>query len=523
MVVTARAKLSKGTASGTDGAPPELYKELPYSLMLDFWKHFNERYNNRDSIQPCTWKLIEFCGIPKDQSETGLEGLRWVGKLDCCFKWYTRCMQPLMQHSLPDSLVCTYGFKIGRSCDDISAVVRQTLFLADRWGLPPVVGTADIATAFDCMTHSSICKCLLRRGMHPQLVRAILREVSGMSGKVFLPGAGLSEPCPFQRGGKQGGVETPEVFNIMMEYALEPSVASWKSRSFGFAFGEVNDSPVRLTHLIWADNIILFATDVAQFETMAQDVTEAVYALGFSWKFNSMECMLCGPLSVAPLSTVPQVFADGPRCFKVVHQMVILGVMYDTSASTGASVEYRLQKGGACFWKHFKTLSGSGSVQSRLRGWSTGPVAAAIYGCNSWHLSKSLLVRLRRWELAFLRKMFKTKWRPGEGRMAYNRRTATLIQGWFESFGVLPLYLRVIDAVFRNSWAERGRLHGALPNFLACCREFRCRAWWESIRDLRGQRVEEGFVHAGKGPRCKWEDVFCVAFGVNWRHCRDRC
>ena len=45
------------------------------------------------------------------------------------------------------------------------------------------------------------------------------------------------------------------------------------------------------------DNIILFASSVDQFVTVAQDVTDAIYSLGFRWKYESLECMLCGSLS----------------------------------------------------------------------------------------------------------------------------------------------------------------------------------------------------------------------------------
>ena len=34
------------------GAPPEFYKELPYILLPDFWKHFTERYGSVDSLDP---------------------------------------------------------------------------------------------------------------------------------------------------------------------------------------------------------------------------------------------------------------------------------------------------------------------------------------------------------------------------------------------------------------------------------------------------------------------------------------
>ena len=42
---------------------------------------------------------------------------------------------------------------------------------------------------------------------------------------ITILGAGKSEAFPLERGGKQGGVETPEVFNRMIEYALGSVVA----------------------------------------------------------------------------------------------------------------------------------------------------------------------------------------------------------------------------------------------------------------------------------------------------------
>ena len=301
-ILTARARLKKNTVAGKDGSPPELYKHLPFLMLPRYWRLFSERLRSHATISPPTWKHIEFSGIQKEPRAETLQQYRWIGKLDCCLKWYTLCILPMLRPSLTGSRVATFGFRPGFSCDDISAIIRQIIFLAYRWGLPLVIGTADIATAFDAMQHESVQRALLERGAHPHLVRAFLQEVTGFSCCISLPGAGLSEEFAFELGGKQGGIETPDVFNVLMEHALEVLVARWVHRGYGFHVGKTcNHTP--LTHLIWADNIILFAASLQQFREMARELTDALSEIGFSWKPSSLECMLCGSLAGTRVDT----------------------------------------------------------------------------------------------------------------------------------------------------------------------------------------------------------------------------
>ena len=50
----------------------------------------------------------------------------------------------------------------------------------------------------------------------------------------FISGAGTSERFDFRTGGKQGGVERPDEWNMFIEFILEPLVKSWHDRKFGF-------------------------------------------------------------------------------------------------------------------------------------------------------------------------------------------------------------------------------------------------------------------------------------------------
>ena len=96
-----------------------------------------------------------------------------------------------------------------------------------------------------------------------------------------------------EKGGKQGGVETPELFNIMMEVIFADVFEKWCRCKCGFALNE--EGTERLTHSIWADNIFILATSVEEFVSMTQDMTHAIVQFGFTWKSSSLECLWCGP------------------------------------------------------------------------------------------------------------------------------------------------------------------------------------------------------------------------------------
>ena len=194
--------------------------------------------------------------------------------------------------SIHSTTVATYGFRSGYSCDDITSIMRQTICFSHHWGVYLVVGTLDIAVAFDSVDRQVMADILSRRGLHPNLVRAIMREVSFMKCNISLPGVDACDRFDMQTGGKQGGVETPTLFNAMIDSILLPVVKSWRQRSMGFSFGDEDERP--LSHLIWADNVILFAKSIVEFNQMAQDLTNAIYAAGFQWKLSSLECILCG-------------------------------------------------------------------------------------------------------------------------------------------------------------------------------------------------------------------------------------
>eukprot|EP00959_Pyramimonas_sp_CCMP1952_P016234 343462-Pyramimonas_sp.AAC.1 len=79
-----------------------------------------------------------------------------------------------------------------------------------------------------------------------------MSELSTCAACISLPGAGETSAFNFNRGGKQGGPDTPDLFDAVIEATVEPLAHEWTSAGCGF---ELERSGRRINHLIWAGNM----------------------------------------------------------------------------------------------------------------------------------------------------------------------------------------------------------------------------------------------------------------------------
>ena len=214
------------------------------------------------------------------------------------------------------------------------------------------------------------------------------------------------------------------------------------------------------------------------------------------------------------------------QAYQIVDAMEVLGAMISHEGDTITSVEHRLGKAEGKYWSNAGTYKAKGSIASKMKAWPTGPAASAAHGSSTWHLAQNVMVRLRRWEFSFLRKMFGFRRRPGEGQAMFMTRTARLMERWFRVTGTRPLHLRVLRDVFKAAWREQHLApHDGANNFLSTARQARSRLWWETAKHTcsRKRRRKEGIVHSGYGHRVEWEDVLVQAYGEQWREKRNAC
>ena len=142
--------------------------------------------------------------------------------------------------------------------------------------MPLLTSIQDIRFAFDSLPHFLIKEALLSQGVSGQVTGLHMQELAGLQGFMVLPNVGATPRFDFGRGGKQGGVETPDEWNAVVNYVLEPVVRRWGALGLGFKLlvcdGVISEL---INHAVWADNIILFAESYEHMQTMINDLDSA--------------------------------------------------------------------------------------------------------------------------------------------------------------------------------------------------------------------------------------------------------
>eukprot|EP00973_Karenia_brevis_P071447 9925890-Karenia_brevis.AAC.1 len=365
------------------------------------------------------------------------------------------------------------------------------------------------------MLHDQIADSLLALGVHPVLVLALAREYCQLKARVKIADADFSDFLPFRRGGRQGGVETPEVFNVMIESAAGAVVDTWRAKNYGFTL----DDKAYISHLVWADNFFLLAKSPHEAHQMVEDLSAAIYAKGFRWKACSLGCL--SSLNMAHPLSVKAPAMDGETLhIKAVDHMLALGVQLDRRGSTDTSVNHRMAQADKCFYKHVKLLSDPrGRLADRSKGFMATSVTTLLYNAEGWHLTGNVLTRVRRWENDKLRKMFKMKRSPDEDRNFYLVRTSARIKSWFSKCGIKRAHHRLLQQL--HSWAEvmvsfrlpcgSQPLHDVLKS--------RCIRHWRENQTANSKADPEnktGWRHASSGNQSHWEQPLVSVYGDAW-------
>ena len=253
---------------------------------------------------------------------------------------------------------------------------------------------------------------------------------------------------------------------------------------------------------------------------MLHELGQAVYNAKLEWKASSLEFMACG--STPSLGNVLTIKINEVNCtYKEVERLEVLGSILDASGSTFESWTHRREKAEGKYYANLGTLRSRGSLQCRIRAWIGAPVASALLGAETWHLTAGVLHNARTWEMKKLRHMFRMKFKPGEGQLEYNTRTSARIKAWFNYYHQDFIHTRILRSVFKAAWGEpRMKVGSEYP--LKIAREVRSSLWWEFVKHLSSKRRRtEGLSQASSGHIAAWEDCFVSVYGSDWRAFRD--
>lgn len=518
------------SAPGEDHIPVEVWQAVPWTLKILVWQLMVEYLHpydpgGRDIVEraaPESWKQVAMCGLPKEKRRSSswcFSDFRWISKSPVLQKIYVKSLMYHVEELMPASCVHTYGFKPHRCCDDVVGLIGECLHQSVAYRDRPIyVASLDIQTAFDDMDHQILLDIMVQSGFPFQLVWAVAREMLQLNARMEFGPFGVSDWFPLEKGGIQGGTHTPTLFNLMIEHALSRVVTSWKLADMGF-----KTCPGKsVSHAMWADNLWLLASSPSELQDMIVMATEAIYAVGFSWKPASLK-VLQGTSCPCKTFEVPDP-KGGVLRFELVDSLLVLGAALSWAEGSLCCLEHRLDAGDQVCHKHFSVFMGVRNSKQVITAWAASPRASVLYSASTWVITQALLVRSRRWEYKWLRKFcFNNRRRAGEGHSVFCQRTAGLIKKWMHELNVQPIHICILKRVFRGAWRERHVLVGTGDAPLDWVRNHLCAAEWAGIvLEPAWKRAKFGGpCHSRTGHIVQWEDVFVGAFGEPWRALRD--
>ena len=154
---------------------------------------------------------------------------------------------------------------------------------------------------------------------------------------------GLTAGFQVNGGGCQGRTDTTEIWNIIIEYALDSLVRHWDANKYGFKIDDMN--PVN--HLVWADNFFIVASSLVQLDEMVDSLTDALYAVQLEWKQTELKY-----IASSNVHTYTDIHILLPSMeltkFIAVSELECLGVMMDRRGSARRSKEHRMEKPTTC-------------------------------------------------------------------------------------------------------------------------------------------------------------------------------
>ena len=128
----------------------------------------------------------------------------------------------------------------------------------------------------------------------------LTKESIGVQAVLVISLVGRTRPVSIGKGVVQGRVDGPFRFKSVMDVILKRTINKWTAANVGIMVGTV-----RLTHIVWADNVWLFANSHDMYNKMVGILSCELYRAKLRWKPASLEYMTVWDLMVTMIRTLP--------------------------------------------------------------------------------------------------------------------------------------------------------------------------------------------------------------------------
>jgi hypothetical protein len=169
-----------------------------------------------------------------------------------------------------------FGFCSGVGTEDAALCLQTLAGVCTRIkGFPLFANFIDLQRAFPSMLRTQILKVLHKIGVPYGLIRAFAATFSGNSCRLRI-GDNLTRSFPVNRGTKEGGINSPKIFNTVYATALK------KLNISEFPENITHLEQNRVYYLVFADDLVLLSGNLANLEAASNELTLVLSPIGMT-------------------------------------------------------------------------------------------------------------------------------------------------------------------------------------------------------------------------------------------------
>ncbi|KAK6741639.1 hypothetical protein RB195_009483 [Necator americanus] len=404
----------------------------------------------------------------KKGEQLDINNYRPIALLSVIYKVFSSIILQRMMASLEiNQPIEQAGFRRNFSTLDHIHVINQLVEKSLEYNFPLYIAFVDYSKAFDSVEHNMIWTSLHRQGVHPKIIRLLSNIYTSAS--VTFEICGNQVPINARRGVRQGDPISPSLFTAVLETVFRS--LDWRNRG-------ININGLRLSHLRYADDVVLFAHKPQELELMLQEMSDKSQIVGLRMNFSKTLVMTNS--EEIPIST------DGSP-IHYCSNFVYLGQCISFDRNLTTELNRRIRSGWNSFNRfrsYFTNRRFPMKFKRRLYTKCVEP--CLLYGCETWATRSKDLKALQIAQRQIMRRML--------GVTLLMHRTNL----WLENTAKLPdIRARAIE----RKWTWARKMCTAKDN-----------RWTKMITEWRPWIWKR---QVGR-PKTRWRDSFVSDFGETW-------
>ena len=395
-VKSAVKQSKKGKAPGPDNITIDLIDAAGDIINDKLATLFNECLIQ--SKVPEIWNEAIIILLHKKGDQKNISNYRPISLLNNIYKLFTKIITNRITRTLDENQPREQaGFRRGFSTIDHLHAVNQLIEKCAEYKIPLVVGLVDYNKAFDSVEIPDVIEALQEQGVDPVYVN-VLKHIYKQA-KSFIRLHKDSKPFQVSRGVRQGDTSSPKLFTACLEKVFRK--LNWSRRGI-LIDGEY------LSHLRFADDIIIFTRNIAELHEMLQELNQASLEVGLSMNFKKTKIM-CNKHAE---DTNRKITIDNNEIEEVDHYIYLGQRISMQTASKEHEIKRRITLGWQAFGRAsaiFKNKEIPTCLKRQV--YNQCIIPTVTYGSETWNLTKIQTMKLRSMQRAHERIMLNITWR----------------------------------------------------------------------------------------------------------------